>query len=190
MDRPSFPKFVWAKCSASPLRDRSESIPKTMASVAVDYGHDVSETDYGYGDAHNTDYGYGDQNMDYGYGDQNMDYGYGDQNNSADYGYGSANVDYGYGAQTDYGYGDAEPTNTDYGYGDSGPSNIDYDYGNSETTEPSEPAKSAPKPRRPRRRCSVTKYSLEETAEKGSAEAEMVKNLHAAEMLQKFRQGL
>lgn len=108
-----------------------------MATVAVEYGHDVSETDYGYGD-------------------QNMDYGYGDQNNS-----------------TEYKYGDS--SNMDYGYGDSAPA---------------EPAKEAPKARRPRRRCSVTKYSLQETAEKGSAEAEMVKNLHAAEMLQKFRQGL
>lgn len=142
-----------------------------MAAVAYDYGHDVSETDYGYGDTQNTDYGYSNQNMDY-------DYAYGDQNITTDYGYEENTADYGY---------DSQPSGTDYGYGDPEPSNIDMDYGDS---KPAEPAKPEPKARRPRRRCSVTKYSLEETAQAGSAEAEMVKNLHAAEMMQKFRQGL
>ncbi len=170
-----------------------------MATVAYERGHDVSETDYGYGDGHNTDYGYGDQTMDYGYDSQiiNSDEGYGD--NNADYGY-AAQTDFAFGdsqpsssygesqpSNADYGYGDSAPSNTDYGYGDSPPGNTDYGYGDS---EPAESVKEEPKTRRPRRRCSVTKYSLEETAEDGSAEAEMVKNLHAAEMLQKFRQGL
>jgi len=41
------------------------------------------------------------------------------------------------------------------------------------------------------RRCSVTKFSLEDAAGKnsGSAEAAMMQNLHAAEMLQRFRNG-
>lgn len=86
-------------------------------------------------------------------------------------------------SETHYEYGDQ---NMDYGYGD--PDN-NADNGEN-TAEPSNMTDSAKPARRPRRRCSVTKYSLEETAQAGSAEAEMVKNLHAAEMMQKFRQGL
>lgn len=115
-----------------------------------------------------TDYDY-----DYGYGDSADDYGYGDTGDSADYGYGDAapSEDYGYGdAAADYGYGDAAPSE-DYGYGDAAPEEV------------------APKRVAPKRRCSVTKYSLVSAAENGGAEAEMVKNLNAAEMLNQFRNG-
>jgi hypothetical protein len=136
--------------------------------------------DYGYGDAapdSGVDYGYGDgapsTSTDYGYGDavgpDTTDrygyekYGYGDavpsshgsridSSDGVDYGYGDAQPDYGYGdAQpstniTDYGYGDAQ---TDYGYGEASP---DGDNGNNNGGE-------EPK-RRPRRRNSVTRYSI------------------------------
>ena len=59
----------------------------------------------------------------------------------------------------DYGYGDAKP-DMDYGYGDAQPDNLDYGYRNA-----SPPAQEQPvKQRKPRRRCSVTKFSLEEAA--------------------------
>jgi hypothetical protein len=74
-----------------------------------------------------------------------------------DYGYGE--VDYGYGDSapaTDYGYGDAAPSNQpDYGYGDAAPAEqMDYGYGDAA------PEEAPPKDRRPKRRCSVTKFSL------------------------------
>jgi hypothetical protein len=96
------------------------------------------------------DYGYGDATpdaVDYGYGDaapEPIDYGYGDSHNT-DYGYGATSPDYGYGdAPTDYGYGDVS---TDYGYGDAAPA-----------------PPVAPAARKPKRRCSVTKYSLVSSA--------------------------
>ena len=88
------------------------------------------------------DYGYGDQN-DYGYGDESPDMGYGDAAPD-DYGYGDASPDMGYGdASPDMGYGDAAP-DMDYGYGDASPDPV---------PEPKED-------KRPKRRCSVTKFSL------------------------------
>ena len=76
-------------------------------------------------------------------------------------------VDYGYGdaAPVDYGYGDATP---DYGYGDASPDDNsnkttststadDYGYGDCDGGAPAVPQQE----RRPRRRCSITKYSLE-----------------------------
>jgi hypothetical protein len=76
--------------------------------------------------------------LDYGYSDQPMDYGYGDAAPDMDYGYGDANPD-----DADYGYGDActKPEDAEYGYGDA-------------------KAEEAPT-RRPKRRGSVTKFSLE-----------------------------
>lgn len=127
--------------------------------------------------------------VDYGYGDAEPDYGYGEAKPA----YGeTANTDYGYGETqtTDYGYGNAEP---DYGYGEAKPDedtpkepSTDYGYGDE--------AAPAPKPsarRMTKRRCSVTKYSLETAAENaGSPEAEMVQQLHAANIVQQLRQGL
>jgi hypothetical protein len=75
--------------------------------------------------------------VDYGYGD--VDYGYGDSAPATDYGYGDAAPS----DQPDYGYGDAAPVEQmDYGYGDAAPE------------------EAPPKDRRPKRRCSVTKFSL------------------------------
>lgn len=103
-----------------------------------------------------------------------------------------ADVDYGYGDNTtDYGYGDSAPDSTDYGYGDSGAGAAeatDYGYGD-DSGAPQEPTPQ-PKGRRPRRRCSVTKYSLEEASkDSGTPEAEMVQQLNAAQMMQHFRNG-
>jgi hypothetical protein len=73
---------------------------------------------------------------------------------------------------TDYGY----DTTTDYGYGE-------------ESTPPAQPPRKLPK-RGLQRRCSVTKFSLEEAGKiAGTAEAEMVQQLHAAEVMQNFRNG-
>ena len=115
--------------------------------------------------------------VDYGYGEN--DYGYGDgKPDDGDYGYGDAKPD----EPADYGYGDAKSDDDPYGYGNAQPDNTDYGYGDSEPAPP--------KTRRPKRRCSVTKYSLEESGQKaGTPEAEMVQQLHAAEMLQHFRNG-
>jgi hypothetical protein len=111
----------------------------------------MAEVDYGYGDQE--DYGYGDAapEMDYGYGDAapEMDYGYGDAAPEMDYGYGDA------APETDYGYGDAAPE-TDYGYGDTAPAKPEEDYGYGEPDSAPAPQKD----RRPKRRCSVTKFSL------------------------------
>ena len=76
-----------------------------------------------------------------------MGYDYGD-NEESDYGYGDATPDY------DYGYGDASP---DYGYEDA---NADEDYGYGDA-EPAIEKPAAPATTRPKRRCSVTKYNLE-----------------------------
>jgi hypothetical protein len=89
--------------------------------------------------------------VDYGYGEPEPDYGYGDEP--------AAETDYGYGdepaAEADYGYGDAAPE-SDYGYGDAAPGGgEDYGYGDDAPT---------PLPKaagRPKRRCSVTKFSLD-----------------------------
>ena len=74
----------------------------------------------------------------------------------------------------DYGYGDAAPAE-DYGYGDSAPD--DYGYGDAE------PAAAPPSDKkRPKRRCSVTKFSLEE--EEGQS------GLMAADMINNFRNAI
>mmetsp|Transcript_2812 Transcript_2812/g.4498 ORF Transcript_2812/g.4498 Transcript_2812/m.4498 type:complete len:212 (-) Transcript_2812:221-856(-) len=131
--------------------------------------------DYGYGDAapDSADkYGYGD----YGYGDAAPDsadkYGYGDAapDDAAKYGYGDSQPSNGNNnSNTDYGYGDAQP---DYGYGDAAPT----DYGS--TDGDGEPK------RRPRRRNSVTRYSL--------VCQDQVKNEFAAHenMIDQFRNGM
>lgn len=114
-----------------------------------------------------------------------------------DYGYGDAQPDYGYGdAQPDYGYGDAQPVSTKeetiYAVDDRISRwlhtyrNLIQDYGYGEQTQP-EAVKQAEE-RRPRRRCSVTKYSLEEAGKKdGSPEAEMAQQLQAVDMINQFR---
>jgi hypothetical protein len=64
-----------------------------------------------------------------------------------------ADVDYGYGDSEDYGYGDSNPD--EYGYGDSTPD--EYGYGDAEPSQVAEPVD-----RRPKRRCSVTKFNLDD----------------------------
>lgn len=83
-----------------------------------------------------------------------VDYGYGDQN---DYGYETSGPDMGYGdASPDMGYGNAAPdSNMDYGYGEAAP---DMDYGYGDASPDPEPMPIEEK--RPKRRCSVTKFSL------------------------------
>ena len=110
------------------------------------------------------DYGYGDDAAAYGYGDDaGADYGYGDDAGAADYGYGddAGAADYGYGdapASTDYGYGDQG--GDDYGYGDQGDP-----YGYGDTVPDEAPAPLPPKTdKRPKRRCSVTRFSIEAEA--------------------------
>lgn len=91
--------------------------------------------------------------VDYGYGDS-PDYGYGDSMQQ-DYGYGEPQPDYGYGEpQPDYGYGDSKPKEADYAYGDSAPSD-EYGYGDAKPDDPV-----PQEDRRPKRRCSVTRYSI------------------------------
>jgi hypothetical protein len=60
-------------------------------------------------------------------------------------------------ASVDYGYGDAKPAQPDYGYGDESkpPSEDAYGYGDAKPDEPT-PLED----RRPKRRCSVTRYSI------------------------------
>lgn len=79
--------------------------------------------------------------MGYGYENEEEDYGYGDTSPDQDYGYGDANT-----GEEDYGYGDAAPCD-EYGYGDCAPS------------EPQ--AAAGPSVTRPKRRCSVTKFNLD-----------------------------
>lgn len=110
----------------------------------------MGDVDYGYGDS--GDYGYGDSAPDYGYGDDNQDYGYGDGGGGEDYGYGDAAPD------QDYGYGDGAP-DQDYGYGDASP---DQDYGYGDEAPAPLPTKAPEK--RPKRRCSVTRFSIEAEA--------------------------
>ena len=103
------------------------------------------------------------------------DYGYGGEGDAP-----AADYDYGYGDSDDLGYGNTDDV---YGYGETEP---DMGYGEQEDVVTEE---IAPKRKTPKRRCSVTKYSLVSAAENGGAEAEMVKNLNAAEMLNAFRNG-
>lgn len=116
-----------------------------------------SAADLGYGDPDVADLGYGDatpSDADLGYGDPDgQDLGYGKA--SPDLGYGNAGPDLGYGDPDDLGYGKAGP---DLGYGeDLGYENQDLGY-NSDTPEPPKRSQGV------RRRCSVTKYNLEEGA--------------------------
>ena len=63
-----------------------------------------------------------------------------------------ADIDYGYGSTEDYGYGEASPDV--YGYSEQ---DEDYGYGHAEP----EPIKPVEQKARPKRRCSVTKFNLE-----------------------------
>lgn len=101
------------------------------------------------------DYGYGDTPVDYGYGDAtpDTDYGYGDAKPDTDYGYGDAKPD------TDYGYGEAAPSSAshaEYGYGDAAP---DMGYGDA-SPDADRATELVETKKRPKRRCSVTRYSL------------------------------
>jgi hypothetical protein len=93
----------------------------------------MADIDYGYGPTDDVDYGYGTAEPD------DVDYGYGEAKPDDDYGYGEAKPD------EDYGYG--ATTTTDYGYGDDVPA----------LQQEQEP----PRRKQVKRRCSVTKYSLE-----------------------------
>lgn len=97
----------------------------------------MTEPDYGYGDAAPSD------PVDYGYGD--------DAAPAVDYGYGDAPA-----AAEDYGYGEAAP---DYGYGDAAPAPPAQDYGYGDDAAPA--AEPSQESRRPKRRCSVTRYTIE-----------------------------
>lgn len=140
-----------------------------MTTSVVDYGYGDTPVDYGYGDAkpETDDYGYGDAkpDTDYGYGDAtpDTDYGYGDA--TPDMGYGDAAPDMGYGdarPDTDYGYGDAAPSSAaassqaEYGYGDAAP---DMGYGDA-SPDADRATELVETKKRPKRRCSVTRYSL------------------------------
>jgi hypothetical protein len=103
-----------------------------------------------------------------------VDFGYGDQ----DHGYGDANPDYGYGDQ-DYDYGNASPAPVDYGYGDAPPDDDTYGYGNARPDD-QEPQNA----RRPKRRCSVTKFNLEQN-ESGNPSGIM-----AASVISDMRRGM
>jgi hypothetical protein len=69
-----------------------------------------------------------------------------------------ADVDYGYGDSEDYGYGDASPE--DYGYGDSTPDEYGYGDDDGPSEKVSQPEVVVDK--RPKRRCSVTKFNLDQ----------------------------
>jgi pyruvate/2-oxoglutarate dehydrogenase complex dihydrolipoamide acyltransferase (E2) component len=108
--------------------------------MADDYGYDAN-----YGDT--ADYGYGDS------GGGAEDYGYGDSADAAasDYGYGDDAGGYGYGDDDNGGAGGGG----DYGYGDAPPDEA-----------PAAPAPTtAPEAKnRPKRRSSVTRFSMEAEA--------------------------
>jgi hypothetical protein len=117
----------------------------------------MAELDYGY---EQTEYGYETTATDYGYGEE-TDYGYGPspQSNSGE------QTDYGYDEQTDYGYGDARPE---------------------EDAPPTEPKLEAAAPRRQqvKRRCSVTKFSLDAGAQEANKAQEDMRS-----MVDMIRQG-
>lgn len=122
----------------------------------------MTEVDYGYGPE--ADYGYSTEQPEYGYGGQQQDYGYGEQ---TDYGYGEQTdngeqKDYGYGEQTDYGYGEQ----TDYGYGDAKP----------DDDEPKQAEPAAPR-KQVKRRCSVTKFSLDAGVQEAQQAQQDMKNM-------------
>ena len=66
-----------------------------------------------------------------------------------------ADVDYGYGDSDDYGYGDATPD--DYGYADAAPEEYGYEADSGPSKVPQEAVD-----KRPKRRCSVTKFNLDQ----------------------------
>jgi hypothetical protein len=101
------------------------------------------------------EYGYGDCQPDYGYGDGAptvVDYGYNNNGAAAADHANKKSVTADHAAVMDYGYGDGSPTADpmDYGYGDGSP----------DEAPVSDPAMSQ-EDRRPKRRCSVTKYTIE-----------------------------
>ena len=101
---------------------------------------------------------------------------------------------YGYEDANPYGYGDASPDGdsamdtTDYGYGDttsSTPSsNEDNPYGYGDMDYGDQQSGGEPRRERPRRRCSVTKYSIDEA--QSSIQQEF--DEHAA-VIEQFRNG-
>lgn len=106
-----------------------------------------------------------------GYGDAE-EYGYGESAPAEpDLGYGHAAPD-----TDDYGYGDATPDTDDYGYGDASPDDMDMGYGEAAPQPP------AAEKKRPKRRCSVTKFSLVSTdgPPTGLMAADVIKNFRNA----------
>jgi len=161
-----------------------------------DYGYgdaspDVkpAEQDYGHGDARPDlqSHGCEDANPDQPVRTRDgTDYGYGDAKpDGQDYGYGDAKPD-----DQDYGYGDAKPDDQDYGYGDAKPDDQDYGYGDAKPDEDQELQRCGvgrtqsddgieygqPTIRRfrPKRRCSITKYSLEASADSSKVKQDMI----------------
>lgn len=125
-----------------PRRDPPKQIKQTMGDD-VDYGYSTQDYEgLGYGPDSGEQYDYNDPSaMDYGYGDTPTDYGY--DETPTDYGYDET--------PTDYGYGDSPG---DFGYGDAAPDEAN------ENPAPLPP----PKEKRPKRRCSVTRFSIEAEA--------------------------
>ncbi len=179
---------------------------------SVDYGYSDSPPDvsnnnpYGYGDAApsplSDPYVYGSSSSKdvdkYGYGDGcpsdgAAKYGYGHaspNNDVAKYGYGDASphhaAKYGYGDSSaddaaKYGYGDASPKDetSAYGYGDGSP-----DGRSSHGTTSGSGADDTQPQRRPRRRNSVTRYSI---VAQDAVKQEFVAH---ANVIDQFRQGL
>jgi hypothetical protein len=137
------------------------------------YGDTTSNTNAadknGNGDSNANDtskYGYGDTNAadKYGYGDTSNDankHGNGDTNAADKYGYGDTTKDV-----SKYGYGETKATTDKYGYGDTSNDANKYGYGDtnnlrSASAHSTASGDSTERRHRPRRRGSVTKYSLE-----------------------------
>lgn len=125
-------------------------------------------TDYGYDTNYGSDeLGYDtvdDNKVDYGY-DTSIptDYATVDDNNA--YGY-ETQTDYGYEAQEEYGYEKQEVPQEDYGYGDEG--------------HPVAEIPNKSESRRPKRRCSVTKYTLESSAQSQQDQFNMINQMRNA----------
>jgi hypothetical protein len=170
-------------------------------SDGVDYGYEdatpetLNDNSYGYGDGPDNKYGYGDGSPTgadaYGYGRESpggndaTKYGYGDaspNDDAAKYGYGDAPPN----DAAKYGYGDSAPEDgAKYGYGDAPPSDsaANYGYGEASPDEGGSNPESQPS-RRPRRRNSVTRYSIV------AQDAVITEFVAHANVIDQFRQGL
>eukprot|EP00429_Kryptoperidinium_foliaceum_P053529 CAMPEP_0176091066 /NCGR_PEP_ID=MMETSP0120_2-20121206/45609_1 /TAXON_ID=160619 /ORGANISM="Kryptoperidinium foliaceum, Strain CCMP 1326" /LENGTH=271 /DNA_ID=CAMNT_0017424951 /DNA_START=157 /DNA_END=972 /DNA_ORIENTATION=+ len=179
MDGESAEKYGY-ETAAPDTNDGAEDEPANNK-----YGYSEAAPDfasYGYGDPDSS----ADKNGKYEYGDAAPDdaakYGYGEEPDYASYGYGNAAPDY-----ASYGYGETENSADIYGYGDPDDA-AKYGYGDEDQKRPPNRSHSADsisggRRERPRRRGSVTKYSLE-TAE--AVKEEYEKN---NEILNQYRSG-